>query len=480
MKRSVSIDVLVNTAACLAVGLFEGTTFAGEIWPQFRGPICSGVSELDRPPTEFGPGTNLLWRIELPPGWSSPVVWGDRIFVTAVREQKLETIGVRRSDGEILWRQAAPTEKFERTQLQGGPASATPATDGERVYAYFGSYGVLAYDFKGKEVWSKPLPVPNVEYGTGSSPALMEGRLIINRDQEEGISSLLALDGKTGTKRWESKRPEAGSSYTTPVLWKRGTVTEVVLAGTYRLMGYDLQDGREKWSARGLEASCVCPTPVLGADRVYGMSYSFGEGKMPSFAELAAQLDKNDDKKISRDEGTGFASGILDQLDKNKDNAIDEKEWQANVAMLMKGQHGVFAVRAPAERETGDLTETHVAWRQKRGAATVASPLFYDGQVYTVQDGGRVSCYDAQTGRPVFEQERLGAEGSYLPSPVAANRRIYFVSSNGVVSVIEAGEIFKVVARNDLKEKAGATPAIADNKLYVRTEGHLWAFGERK
>ena len=448
---------------------------AALIWPQFRGPNCSGVSDTDKPPVEFGPTTNLLWRIELPAGVSSPSVWHDCIFLTAFENKKLETICIRRRDGKILWRQTAPTEKIEETDPTSSPASATPATDGKRVYVYFGSYGVLAYDFAGREAWRKRLPFPSLPNGSGTSPALMDGRLIINRDQEEGKSSLLALDARKGQTVWETPRPEFFSSYGTPILWKRGRISDVVLTGSYRVVGYDLKNGKERWSARGLEALSVCPTPVMGDDQLYAMSYSFGGSKMPTFAEIATEMDKDADHKISRDEAQKFLVGLFEVIDKNKDGFVAEEEWNANVAMLHKGEHGIFAVRSPA---SGDVTATHMVWKQKRGAATVSSPLFYRGRVYVVQDGGRVTCYEAKTGRLLYEQERLDAEGHYHASPVAANGRIYFASRLGVVSVIESGDVFKVVARNKLAERIAATPALADNKLYVRTETHLWAFGE--
>jgi len=463
--------------ACIlfAAGACSSSVSAGTTWPQFRGPNCSGVSDAEKPPVDFGPTTNLLRKIEMPSGVSSPCVWRDRVFLTAFQSNQLETICVSRREGRILWRRTAPAERIETTNPTSSPASATPATDGKHVYVYFGSFGVLAYDFKGRETWRKPLPIPASLNGSGTSPALMEGRVIVNRDQEEGKSSILALDARTGRTLWETPRPEFYSSYSTPVLWKRGRSSDVVLAGSYRVVGYNLKDGAERWSARGLEALSVCPTPVIGEDQLYAMSYSFGGSKMPTYVELSAEMDKDGDKQISRKEATGFLKTLFDLLDKNKDAHVTEEEWNANVAMLNKGEHGVFAVCAPGN---GDVTDTHVAWRQKRGAATVSSPLFYRGRIYVVQDGGRVTCYEAKTGRILFEQERLGADGAYHASPVAANGKIYFASTRGTVSVVEAGDTLKVLAQNKLSESIAATPAIADHKLYVRTATHLWAFGE--
>ncbi|MBI2948333.1 MAG: PQQ-binding-like beta-propeller repeat protein [Verrucomicrobia bacterium] len=413
----------------------------------------------------------------MPPGWSSPCVWEDRIFLTAFENGKLATIGLRRRDGKRLWQQTAPTEKIEEINPVSSPASATPATDGRRVYVYFGSYGLLAYDVDGREQWRKPLPLAALLNGSGASPALTPGRLIINRDQEHGKSSLLAVDPRNGRTLWEIPRPEFASSYATPILWKRGATEEVVLAGSVRLVGYALKDGQERWSVRGLEAVSVCPTPVIGDGHLYAMSRSFGGNNMPPFPQMLADMDPNGDRRIARAEGKGLLGNkfIFDATDTDHDNIVTEQEWNAALAFIAKGDHGIFAVRAPSR---GDLTDTHVVWKQKRGVATVPSPLFFKGRVYAVQDGGRATCFEAKTGKILFEQERLGADGEYYASPICANGNIYLASTRGVVSVIEAGDTLKVLARNDLSERLMATPAIADHKLYVRTANHLWAFGK--
>ena len=141
-------------------------------WPQFRGGGGLGVAAEGKAPVEFGPKKNVIWSVELPPGHSSPCIWGDKIFLTALDKTHLETLCLDRKDGRVLWRAAAPAEKIEPTHRIASPASPTPATDGERVYVYFGSFGLLAYDFVGKEVWRKPLPPPVVEFGASSSPEI--------------------------------------------------------------------------------------------------------------------------------------------------------------------------------------------------------------------------------------------------------------------------------------------------------------------
>jgi outer membrane protein assembly factor BamB len=408
---------------------------------------------------------------------SSPCIWEDRIFLTGFADGKLRTLCVRRRDGKVLWRQFAPAEQIEEFNPDSSPASATVATDGERVYAYFGSYGLLAYDFDGRERWRKPLPLVVSLNGSGTSPVVIDGLVLVNRDQEEGKSSLLAVDARTGKTVWETPRPHFGSSYTTPILWQRGPVKDVVLAGSLRVVGYALQDGKEQWSANGLEAISVCPTPVIGDGQLYAASRSMGGMKLPTFDSQQKEMDSNADQKIGRDEARGMMGSkpVFNAIDENKDGFVTEAEWNASVAMMSKGEYGIFALSVPG---SGNITDTHVVWKNKRGAATVPSPLFYRGRLYLVQDGGRVTCYRAKTGEALFEQERLDADGQYWASPIAADGKVYFTSTRGNIAVIEASDALKVLARNKLGVRITATPAIADDKLYVRTANHLWAFGK--
>lgn len=446
-------------------------------WAQFRGPNCAGVSE-GKPPIHFGAKSNVLWKTEVPAGVSSPCVAGERVFVTALDEGKLVTIGVDARTGKVLWKHAAPATKIESTHKMGSPASATPASDGERVYSYFGSYGVMACDLEGREQWRKPLDIGLVINGSGTSPALMKYRLVINCDQQDGKSFLIALDPKTGKTLWRTPRPDFVSSYTTPVLWSREGRDEVVVVGSVRTVGYGLEDGKERWAVRGTEGISVAPTPVIGEGQLIVMSRAFGGRGVPTFSEVRAEHDKDDDARISQTEAPGYLRehGGFIATDRDKDGHISEGEWSAMADLIARGEHGIFAMRAPGKNDAGDLTATHVMWKHKKGITDVASPLLYQGRVYAVQDGGRVSCYEAKIGKILFEQERLGADGGYFPSPIAANGHIYFASTKGIMAVIEPGDTLSVSARNDLGEAIFATPAVVGDTLYVRSANHLWAF----
>jgi outer membrane protein assembly factor BamB len=448
-------------------------------WPQFRGPNGSGVAPDAHPPVFFGPASNVLWTISLPSGYSSPCVWGERIFLTGYDGEKLETLCVARRDGKILWRRTAPARQIEAfNKREGNPAAGTPATDGARVYVYFGSCGLLCYDHNGKEQWQLPLPVAKTvgDFGSGTSPIVADGLVILNRDQATN-SALLAVNARTGRIAWQSDRPDFFSSWSTPVIWAQ-SAKEVVLPGFLRLKSYDLKTGVERWTVRGL-AAAVCTSPVIGDGLLYCATWSTGgsggeEASFPPF-EMLLLGDKDGDGKISLSEAKAAKMGdFFNAYDSNKDGFIERQEWDGLRNIALQGKNSLLAIRSGGR---GDITATHVAWTVTKGLPYVPSPLFYQGRIYLVKDGGMVSCFEAKTGKELFVQERLGAPGSYYASPVAADGKIFFASLKGVITVLEAGDTLKVLASNEFGERLGSTPALVGNQMFVRTDQHLHAFG---
>ncbi len=445
-------------------------------WPQFRGPGGLGIG-TGSPPVEFGPEKNVVWQVEVPRGHSSPCLWGDKIFLTGQDGEKLVTLCLDRGTGKELWRAAAPVAKLEATHRIGSPAAPTPCTDGERVYVYFGSFGVIAYDFAGKEVWRKELPAPVVEFGTGASPLLAEGKVILVADQDMG-SHLLALDAKTGAQVWRTERPEFRRSFSTPFLWEHDGIAEIIVAGSLWVRSYEVKDGRERWSSRGM-ARVSNASPVAGDGLLIVSSWNVGgdEGdrvKMEPFVPFAATYDTDKDGTLSRDEfPAGKVKDRFSQMDADKDGLVTRAEYETMSDMFDQAVNQIFAIKPNGY---GDITETHVAWKVDKHLPYVSSPLFYDGLVYTIKNGGLASCYDAKSGAQHYQAERMDASGDYYSSAVAADGRIYVASQRGTVVVMAAGDALKVLARNDLREPIFATPAIIDGRLYLRTEKHLFVF----
>ncbi|HXJ58704.1 MAG TPA: PQQ-binding-like beta-propeller repeat protein [Verrucomicrobiae bacterium] len=450
-------------------------------WPQFRGPNCSGVSETAHPPDAFGPGSNQLWKVTIPSGLSSPVVWDDRVFLTAFEGGKLEVHCYARRDGKLLWKRVVPAEKLEEfNAAEGSPAASSCATDGRHVVSYFGSSGLICHDFAGKELWHCPLPLAETAggFGTGCSPTLAGERVLLNRDLLKGCS-LLAVDLKSGKRLWETPRPDVQQSYGSSIVWKDNGVDEVVMSGSLKIKGYDLRTGAERWSLAGMP-SFTCTTPVVGDGLLFFAGWAPGKGDspMPSFEQTAANFDKNKDGAITADEVKGTPlEPFFHAQDLNGDGKITKEDIEGMKAMMAKGENVLVAIRPGGKGELS--ASNNVAWKQTRGLPYVPSPLYYRGRVYLVKDGGIVSCFDAKSGQPVYQQERLNALGSYYASPVAADGRVIVVSVDGKITVFDAGgETPKILSQSEFKERIAATPALVENQVYVRTATALYAFGK--
>ncbi len=469
----------MNRFLSLAFTLVFAAMIAGaeSNWPQFRGTGGLGIG-TGKPPVEFGPDKNVLWKVEVPQGHSSPCIWGGRIFITGLDQGKLVTLGLDRKDGHELWRAVAPVEKIEPTHRIASPASPTPCTDGERLYVYFGSFGVLAYDLNGKELWRHPLPVPVVEFGTGASPVLAGGKVILANDQDVG-SCLMALDGKTGTEVWRTPRPEFRRSFSSPFLWKHDDIEEIVLAGSLWVRSYEVNDGHERWSARGM-ARVSNATPVAGDGVLIVSSWNVGgdEGDrvaMAPFDEFIAVNDKNKDGVLTLDEfPPGAVKDRFSQIDVDKDGKVTREEYEHMRSMFAEAVNQLFAIKPGGH---GDIADTHVLWKVGRHLSYVSSPLCFNNKVYVVKNGGLASCYDAKTGETVYQAERLDSPGDYYSSAIGADGRIYVASQKGTVVVMDAGPQHQVLARNNLGEAVFATPAIADGGIFLRTAKHLYLFG---
>jgi outer membrane protein assembly factor BamB len=478
MKRSVA----------LLIALTFTTFVRGELpaWPQFRGPDASGIAEDEKPPVEIGPDKNVKWKVAVPAGLSSPIIVGERLVITAFDSGKLYTIAYNRTDGSELWRAEAPVKQFEPYHTtEGSPAASTSATDGERIVSYFGSCGLFCYDLAGKELWKLEMaPAATAgDFGTGVSPVIADGTVILVRD-EMTDPKIIAVDLATGRPKWEKKR-ESKSGYATPAVWQTAEGTQIAVPGFGRMIGYDLANGDEKWHVEGMP-SAACASPVVANGDLYFAGWSPGDPtesdgfKMPTFDQLIAQASDDDkDGEVSKEEANDtFLKDFFSNQDMNKDGKITRQEWDTILQFMAAARNSAFALKPGG---TGDVTQSHVRWIKKKGLPYVPTAILYRGQYVMVKDGGIVTAYDAETGDEIY-QRRAIASGNYYASPVAANGNIYFTSLvEGIVTVLKGAtdKPEKVAENPALGERVAATPAIADDTLYIRTAGHLYAFAEK-
>jgi outer membrane protein assembly factor BamB len=433
MTRTSSITVLAAVVLTIFAGAAQNRTKVW--WPQFRGPNSSGVGD-GKPPVNFGPDQNVLWKAAVGTGLSSPSIWEGRIFLTEFdrTNKQLATLCIDRRTGKVLWRRTVAPGEIEKVHELSSPAAPTPATDGERVYVYFGSYGLVCYDLEGKQQWEKRLPMPENPYGAVASPIIAGELLVLNHQGKD--SYLLGVNRRDGRTVWKTDRSSFQYGWSTPVHWRHDGIDEIVVLGgdfkpNQRLMAYNLADGTERWWVAGLPP-CGKSTPVIGGGLLF----------------LAAP-------------------DIILEPAAIKNNPTRAADFYANNAAR------VLAVRPGT---TGDVSETNVVWSERRGVPGVPSPLYYGGRLYSFQNGGIVFCRDAKTGELLYSG-RLGALGDYYSSPVAADNKVYVASSEGVVVVLDAGQELKILARNKLDGEILATPALVDSHIYIRTESHLYAFG---
>lgn len=404
-------------------------------WPQFRGLNSSGLGG-GKPPVHFGPDKNVLWKTAVGPGLSSPIIWDRRIFLTEFdsANKQLTTLCIDRRSGKILWRRTVAPEQIEKVHEISSPAGSTPVTDGERVYVYFGSYGLLCYDLNGNLKWEKRFPMPENPYGAVASPIIAGDLLVLNHQGKDAY--LLAVNRRDGRTVWKTDRSMFQYGWSTPVHWRHDGIDEIVVLGgdfkpNQRLMAYNLADGAERWWVGGLPPSGKS-TPVLGGGMVF----------------LAAP-------------------------DIILETAAETRNPERAAEFYAKNSARVMAVRPGGK---GEVSQANIAWSERKGVPGVPSPLYYNGRLYTFLNGGIVFCRVAKTGELVYSG-RLGAPGYYYSSPVAADNKVYIASEEGVVVVLDGGEQLKVLATNKLDGTILATPALADGNIYVRTENHLYAFG---
>jgi outer membrane protein assembly factor BamB len=452
-----------------------------ESWPQFRGPNSTGRADGYKLPTEIGPDQNVIWKVALPPGHSSPAVLGDRIFLTAVRDKTLLTMAFDRATGKTLWEREAPYKELEQIHQIGSHAQGTPATDGERVVTFFGSSGLLCYNPDGKLLWHIRMgPFKNI-LGAGSSPIIVGDLVILNQDHDID-SFLLAVDKHTGKTVWKVDRSEFPVGYATPVIWEVAGKKQVVISGSLRVVGYDLETGKELWTVRGM-ARAVHMTPTIGPDgTLYAAGWTSGGGdddrfNVPAFPVMVAEQDANKNGTLERNEiPEGPLLQRFSMLDRDKDTHVTRAEYDFLKNVFDSARNRIIAIKPGGK---GDVSESHVMWSQKRYLPVIPSPLFYHGYLYLPKNGGILTTLDPKTGEPVKEERIPGGSGDYYSSPVGGDGKVYLTSQRGNLVVLSAEGDWKVLHRVRFDEEVYATPALVDGRIYYRTTGYLYCFGEK-
>ena len=440
MRANSSIGFTLAMVSATTLVLSGLNSEADKYWPQWRGPTRTGVSTSANPPVAWAENKNIKWKIEVPGrGAGSPVVWGDRLFLlTAVPAgiplaeshqprggvnpriaHTYRVLAINRADGKIAWERVAGEETPHEASHQdnGTWASSSAITDGQHVIASFESRGLYCYDMNGTLVWRKDLGDKKMrnEFGEGSTPALHGNTLIVVWDHfVPGASFVVALDKRTGNELWRVKRDEI-DTWATPLIVEHDGRAQVVVPGMNRLRSYDLQTGAVVWETAGLTMNAI-PSPVASDGMVFATS--------------------------------GFRGNSLK------------------------------AIRLDGAK--GDITATgHVVWTLERDTPYVPSPLLYDGLLYILKtNNGLLSAFDARSGKPHYQLQRLDKAPNVFASPVGAAGRVYIPGRDGTTVVVRHGPSFEILAENTLDDGFDASPALVDRELYLRGYRYLYAISE--
>ena len=463
-------------------------------WPRFRGPNGTGVADATGLPIDLGSPKNVVWKAALPWGHSSPIISGDRIFLTAAeggeqsdagrskvvdKEGKLYTIAVDRGNGEIVWKEEAPRPRMERYEPTNSPTSPSPVSDDENVYVFFGDFGLISYTSDGEERWRLPLGPFNNVNGHGSSPIVAGDKIVLVCDSDTA-PYLLAVYKDSGKIAWKTDRPETTRSYVTPALYepKQGPL-ELIVPSAYFLASYSAETGKKLWWVNG-GGWQPKSTPVIDGDMIYANSWEGGTSlpadQVPTFDEVLAKADKNGDGLINEEElKIVEPKRRFYMFDLDHDKLLDQRDWDFH-RIRRTSSSSIVAVRHGGR---GDLTDAgNVAWRLEKFLPNVPSPLIYEKVLYLIKDGGILTTLDPDSGK-ILKQGRLkNALDKYYSSPVAADGKVYMISQSGQATVLKAGAQWEILATHDFEEQVYATPAIVDSRLYVRTRNALYCFAD--
>ena len=443
-------------------------------WSQFRGPNGAGVDSSAGYPVEFSPTKNMAWKATIPYGQSSPIVVGARLYGTASEGERLITFCLDTRTGRELWRRDVKRERVQGAYKANDPASPTPTADASGVVAFFPELGLVSYDNGGKERWRYALgPFKNF-YGMSGSPIIAGGLVVLVCDQVSG-SFVIALDRLTGRLRWKTDRPGMPIGWSTPIVFRPdATRTDLIVLGSTRLDAYDLKTGINHWWLP-LGSSGSLGTPLIDGDTLMISTLGGSEPMIPTFASVLAKYDKDKDERLSLEEFRNDPN-LGDQfgwIDENDDKIILAAEWETARGYGL-GEWGAIAVRPGNAR--GQLTASAVRWRVQKNLPYIPTPLLYQGVYYMVKTGGIITSLDPVTGRLLKQGRSSNAIGEYYASPVAADGKVFLANTEGKITVLKAGAEWEVLAVNEMGDEIGATPALSNGRIYVRTRSTMYCF----
>jgi len=470
----------------LVMGSWYGGVLPGEAaaedWPQFRGPNATGVAkESHHPPTEFSAEKNVAWSLELGPGVACPVISQGRVFTTNLTEDgQFVVLGLDEETGELLWETKFETGTLPEITSPNEQASSTPATDGERVFVHFSTIGLIGMNASNGEVlWKYPLPMPFylMSWGAANSPIVYQDTVIFNLDDDLD-PYLIAVDKLSGELRWKVSRPEMLGGYAVPVLCTADGQTDVVVAGSGKLKGYDPETGDERWTCNSLLRT-IMTTPAVWRDRIYISVQSYGDTDRVLKYALLQWRDTNQDGMLDKSELEDAFHDKFDQGDADQDGLLVDDEIDRAFQSPENMVGGGNIIQSIQGGGAGDVTESRMVWNlDSKAPSNISSPLAYDGRLFVVKKGGISAAFDLEDGSEIWEKKRIQNFGNYYASPIAAGGRIYVPGENGNIVVLNAGPSLEVLAKNDVGDSVIATPAIANDRLFVRTLHKLYCFAE--
>ncbi len=445
-------------------------------WGGFRGNDGTGIALGTNLPASLDPAESVVWRTEVPPGYSSPIVAGDNVFVTAATAEELQTICLDRRTGAVRWVRAAEYDGVPPGR--GSSAAPTPVTDGERIYVMFHHVGLIAYDGEGTEVWRRALGPFHIPHGMAASPVIHDDTVIQLVDQDVG-SYLIALDSANGKTRWRTERPTARHGYATPAIYApREGDAQVIVSGSSEIVGYSVSDGEKAWWVRGAGYEVKHVPLVIGSDCFVSATAKPQTRILASgpWSDFLAERDQDGDGLVSRVEWPELdqEEDAFSTMDLDDDELIDEKDYEYIVATA-RDEGGLFAIRLGGR---GDVTESHVLWKQcgHAGALGIATPIVYANALLAIKHGGIVTAFDLSTGE-VARRKRIGVSDNFFASPVAAAGKLLVVSRSGVLVVLSGDERLATLSISDLEEETWSTPAIVDECVFVRSQEAVWCLG---